>query len=133
MNEWSQLPNAAHIDRVIVSLKAHPDIWNASHNATLIAAWDAAWDAASDAARIAAWDAARNAIRDAAWEAAYEAAYDTAWSALLALVAYDDAAKYLIMPSEKLKTWASLSREPAAVLLLPAVIAVEQIRELEMV
>jgi hypothetical protein len=35
------------------------------------------------------------------------------------------------MPSEKLKSWALLSEEPAAVLLLPAVIAYEKISELE--
>ena len=40
--EWSHLPNAAHIDAVIASVKANPDDW------------DAAYDAAYDA-RFAAW------------------------------------------------------------------------------
>ena len=48
--KWSHLPNAAHIDAVIVSLKANPY------------EWDAAYDAALDAARYAALDAAWCAI-----------------------------------------------------------------------
>jgi hypothetical protein len=122
---WSHLPNAAHIDRVIESLKSHSD--NEAWDAARFAAWDAArlaaWDAAWDAARLAAYDAARFAAYDAAWDAAR--------GAILALVAYDDAAKYLNMTVDQLKMWAILSEDPAAILLLPAVIAFEQISELE--
>jgi hypothetical protein len=53
--------------------------------------------------------------------------------ATAALIAFDDASKYLDMPSDKLRVWAILSEEPAAVLLLPAVIAFERINELELV
>jgi hypothetical protein len=53
--------------------------------------------------------------------------------ATAALIAYDDASKYLDMPVEQLRVWAILSEEPAAVLLLPAVIAFERINELECV
>ena len=45
--EWSHLPNAAHIDAVLASVKANPDDWDA--------AYDAAWYAARDAAWYAAW------------------------------------------------------------------------------
>ena len=120
MNAWSHLPNAAHIDRVLESVKSHPESWGLPRTW----AWSAAWDAAWDAARGAAWDAL-----EAAWEAAWSAARD----AILALVAYDDAAKYLDMPVDQLKIWAILSEDPAAVLLLPAVIAYEKIDELETV
>ena len=121
MNAWSHLPNAGDIDRIIASVKAHPE------------AWPAAWDAARDAARAAAWDAARDAACVAAWAAASAraAAYNATSDSILALIAYDDAARYLEMPSHELKIWAELSEEPAAVLLLPAVIAFEQIREMK--
>jgi hypothetical protein len=129
MNAWSHLPNAGHIDRIIASVKAHPEAW--------AAAWAAAWDAARAAARAAAWDAARNAARaaarDAAWDAARAAAYNATSDSILALIAYDDAAKYLEMSSDQVKIWAELSEEPAAVLLLPAVIAFEKIKETEFV
>ena len=129
MTAWSELPNAAHIDRVIASVKAHPKIWDA--------AWDAAWHAAWYSARNAAWRAAgaaaRDAARDAALDAAWRAAGDAARDAARALIAYDDCAHYLDMSSEQLKSWAILSESPAAVLLLPAVIAFEQINELEVV
>jgi hypothetical protein len=77
--------------------------------------------------------AAQYAARRAAWNATYVAvaAYAAARSATLALIAYDDCAHLLEMSSEQLKTWAVLSEQPAAMLLLPAVIAREQIRELE--
>jgi hypothetical protein len=55
------------------------------------------------------------------------------YDAVKALIAYDDASKYLDMPSDKLRVWAILSETPAAVLLLPAVIAFERINESECV
>ena len=124
MSEWSHLPNAAHIDRVIESSNSYPEIWSA--------AWSAVRSAVRDAARSAARSAAYNAARDAAW-LALPAARDAAWSAALAFIAYDDAADYLAMPSDQLKVWATLSENPAAILLIPAVIAYERISELELV
>jgi hypothetical protein len=122
MNAWSRLPNAAHIDRVIASVESHPEVWGAI------------WHEA----RYGAWLAARSAIR-------HEARYEGAWLAarlawpvaatgpILALIAYDDAAKYLDMSSDKLKIYAILSEEPAAVLMLSAVIAFEKINELDLI
>jgi hypothetical protein len=73
--------------------------------------------------------------RDEAWYATRDAyslaAYHAARSAILALIAYDDAVKYLNMTVDQLKMWAILIEGPAAILLLPAVIAYEKIRELE--
>ena len=43
--KWSHLPNAAHIDAVLASLKANPDEWNAAWNAARDAAGGAAWRA----------------------------------------------------------------------------------------
>ena len=120
MNAWSHLPNAHHIDRVLESVKSHPEIWEAAWNGARGAAWNAAWGAARSAARGTARDAAMNAAWVTAWYAA-------------ALIAYDDASKYLDMPSDQLRVWAILSEDPAAVLLLPAVIAFERINELECV
>ena len=94
---WSHLPNAAHIDRILASVKEHPEVW------------DAAWDAVIDAARDAIIDAAGNAARDAARDA------------IMALIAWDDCAHYLAMSSAKLEIWAKLSEKPECLLLLPAV------------
>ena len=124
MNAWSHLPNAHHIDRVLESEKSHPEIW--------VEAWNAAWDAAEVVAWYAARDAARDAARNADRDAAMNAAWVTDWYAA-ALIAYDDASKYLDMPSDHLRVWALRSKEPAAILLLPAVIAFERIRKLECV
>ena len=129
MSAWSHLPNAAHIDRVLTSLKEHSEIWITVLNAVPYAAWDAARDEVWDAARDEVWEEAQSRARTSAWGAAWFATQ----SVILALVAYDHSAKYLNMTSENLKTWALLSEEPAAVLLLPAVIAFERISELELV
>ena len=109
MAEWSHLPNAAHISRVLVHLAQNPEAWSA--------AWDAAWDAARGAARDAAWDAARGAARDAARGAA--------WGALSALIAYDDCAHLLDQTPGFVRGHINLTNEPAAILLLPAVIAMQ--------
>ena len=136
MSPWSHLPNAAHIDRVITSLKANPEIWNAVSVTTWMSARDGAWDAAYGTARGGFYCTARRAHRaayDAARSVASDAARNMAWGAILALVVYDDCEKYLDMPSEKLETWILLSEQPAAILLLPAVIAFERISELDLV
>ena len=139
--EWSHLPNAVHIDRVLASLKANPEAWTAAwsaagsaarraaRDAARRAAWTAAWSAAGSAARGAAWTAARTA----AWTAARTAAWTAALDAIAALVAWDRSSQFLDMTANELKMWQSLSEDPAVVLLLPAVVAFEQIKELELI
>ncbi len=135
MNQpWSDLFNAHHIDWVLASLKDNPDLWDAAWEAARDAARDAAWGAARNAARETAWYAVRGAARhaagdavwDAVWDAARDAVWDAARDAVIALVAYDHAGRYLEMSSNELRVWATLSEDPAAVLLLPAVIALEK-------
>ena len=133
MNAWDHLPNARHIDWVLASLKQHPEIWATTRAAARQAAWEAAWEAAWDSARAAAYDAAWRAAKGAARGATRAAAYDATRAVILALIAYDDCGHLLNMPSEQLKTWALLTEQPAAVLLLSAVIVRERIRELETV
>jgi hypothetical protein len=141
MNAWSHLPNACHIDRIIESVKSHPEIWDAARGAAWdaalgaarYAAWNAAWNAAWGAVMNAAMSAAMNAALGAARYAAWGAALGAALGAIAALIAYDDASKYLEMTSDQLRVWAILSEDPAAVLLLPAVVAFERISELECV
>ena len=124
MSEWSHLSNAQHIDQVIESVTSHSDIWDAAWDARRTywrAAWNVAWRAAADASRHEALMASTIAARAL-----------TARGTILALIAYDDAAKYLNMPSEQLKVWAALSEDPAATLLISAVTAYEKISELKL-
>ena len=133
MNKWSNLPNARHIDWVIQSVKDNPREWNKAWddarawNSAYYPAWDAVWGTTYHAAWHAARDAAWNAARDAAWNAARDAEYYPARDAMLALVAYDDSAKYLSLDFAELKCIVDSTRHPAAVLLLPAVKARELI------
>ena len=145
-NLWSHLPNATHIDRVLESIKAHPDIWCAAYDTVRIAitargaawstavmaggragadTWREAYDVVHDVVYAVAWHVVRNMTK-------YMSLKDVSRGAILALIMYDDSAKYLDMPSDQLKSWAILSEDPAAVLLLPAVIAYEKISELEL-
>jgi hypothetical protein len=143
MTAWSDLPNASHIDWVIASVNQHSEIWEK--------AWRAAWSITESSTRLTALIAGRVAIQDsirdsyriAAWSAAYglgmrpagrqlPEAYYSARDAILALIAYNDCANLLDMSSEQLLAWALLTEQPEAVLLLPAVIAREQISELKM-
>ena len=105
MAEWSHLPNAAHISRVLVHLAQNPEAWGAARGA----AWDAAWNAAWSAARGAAWGAAWGAAR----------------GAIAALIAYDDCAHLLDQTPDFVRGHFKLTNEPAAILLLPAVIAMQ--------
>ena len=145
MAEWSHLPNAAHISRVLVHLAQNPEAWGAARGAAWDAAWNAAWSAARGAAwgaaRDAAWNAAWSAARGAAWGAARDAAWNAAWSAargaawgaawgaargaIAALIAYDDCAHLLDQTPDFVRGHFKLTNEPAAILLLPAVIAMQ--------
>ncbi len=142
--KWSHLPNAAHIDAVLVSLKANPDDWVAAADV----AWDAALDAVRIAARIAAWDAAQyaaldaaldaariaawEAVRGAAWDAVRDAAWDAVRDAVLALVAYDDCAHMLDSEPDDLRILSKLGSH-AATLMIPAAIAFKLIREKQLI
>lgn len=128
MNVWDDLPNGKRIDAVLAHYKVHPKKWNAK---TVV--WDAARYAlrrtAKEAAREAAWVAARDAAWAATWEAirnaTRNAAIGTAWGATQALVAWDEAGDMLDMSVEEVQALATVGIH-AAVLLLPAVIAMKE-------
>jgi hypothetical protein len=95
-------------------------------------AYDAAWSAGhvargGDTIQNVAYEAARPDWPSESVALSSHGAWEAAGGATLALVAYDDCAHLLYMSSEKLRAWAVLSEQPAAVLLLPAVIARELI------
>ena len=147
MNAWSELPNADHIDWVLASLKSNIDIWNQANDQawsqSFEQAYDQALDHAWDQAWVQAWKQARNQVRvqardqarGQAWNQAYEQTYaryqtyDQVGGVLLALVAYDDCDQYLRMSYSELKTWALVSENSQAILLLPMVYVKEQINE----
>ena len=54
---------------------------------------------------------------------AWDAAGYAAGSAISALIAWDDSAKFLDMTPDQLRFWIALSDDPKATLLLPAVVA----------
>ena len=141
MKAWSKLPNAKYIDQVLADLKSHPMEFSAAYRAARAVARDMAWDMARDMARAVArdmaWGAARDAAYDAAWDPAWDMAWDmardmardAAWGAVAALIAWDQASKYLAMSYKELLVWYQLNEDPAAILLLPYVKARELIAE----
>lgn len=136
MNAWSHLPNARHIDRVLESLKSHSEIWAAARDSATgfdrPTAWSAGRSASFNAGRHLEWDAAYAATWSVTRETDWSAG-DAAWDSVTSLIAYDYSANYLDMPSDQLRVWAIISEDPAAILLLPAIIAFERINELETV
>jgi hypothetical protein len=122
MRSWKDLPNARHIDWVIASVKQHPKIWAPTSLVGPIEARNTAYIAAWSSGRAWMWDTAVTSMAPAPLLAS---------DAILAIISYDDCAHLLDMPSEQLKTWIVLTEHPAAALLLPAVIAREQIAQLE--
>ena len=121
---WAHLPNAAHLDRVLASVKKNPEKWSAAWyaagNAAGGAAWDAAWGAVRGAVRGAAWDAARAAAGNAAGNAAWDATRGAAWGAAIALIAWDDCAYMLELPEDVLKLLRAVGNEQAILLSVAA-------------
>ena len=114
-NEWDHLPNAKHIDAILADVNANPERWKVAGPSARDVAWNAAW--------IVAWEVG--------WEvgwasAARGAASAAARGAIVALVAWDESSKYLEMTVDELKVWYALSNDPAALLLLPAVMVMNK-------
>ena len=126
MSAWDHLPNAAYIDRVVASVKSHPELWGQ--------AWSQVWSQTLNKAWVRACDQAlkqaRDQARDQAKEHTFDQSFDQTRSALLALVAYDDCAKYLDLPLDQLQMLYHLTEHPACLLLQPAVVAFAKEREL---
>lgn len=111
---WAHLPNAALIDEVLASARAHPGKWSAAWHATWAVSQDVAWYTARGAARGAAWDAA--------WDAAWGAARGAARSTIAALIAYDDAGQFMKIPVEHLQRLYRIDPHPMYWLLQPAAV-----------
>jgi hypothetical protein len=75
-------------------------------------------------------DQARYQTGDQAWDQAGNQAGYQVRGAILALVAYDDCAKYLNLPIDQLEMIYQLSEHPACLLLQPAVLVFEKEKEL---
>ena len=122
--DWAHLPNAPHIDRVIASVKAHPDQWVEGRGV----AWNTEWDAGRSAEYNAARQAALEAALQAAWAAGQNAAWYFARYAILGLIMYDDCAYMLDSDPGELAILAAFG-DPRAGLLLPACKALQSIKE----
>ena len=123
MSKWSHLPNAVHIDQILVHVKTNPEKWEAVNGTMYTSAWNAAWNAAGHAT---AW----NEAVSAAWAWNAWNARNAVWSrgargAILALIAYPDCTYLLNMTPEQLEIYAHLGAR-GAWLLLPAVIAMNE-------
>lgn len=111
MTTWSHIPNAVHIDQVLVDLNNHPAKFEVLKDST----WDVAYNGS--------WQSTWNAVKDSAWNSSWDPAKDqvggAAWGAVLALVAYDDAGEYMTMPPRQALVWGELRGDPAYILLRP--------------
>jgi hypothetical protein len=130
MSAWDHLPNAAHIDRILASLKADFEIWNRAYHETLVE--DKAHVFIQAFAFIKPSDldtfhTIQTAMNDSSWS---YSAVDAAMDSILALVAYEDSAKYLELSADQLNMLYQLNEHPACFLLRVAVHAFELEREL---
>jgi len=126
MSAWSHLPNAVHIDRILASIKSHPELWDQSMDQVSEQARDQAWHQAWYQAWVQAWDQGRKQARDQVWDQVRHPAR----CSLLALITYDDSAKHLNLTIDQLKMLYHLTEHPACLLLQPAVIVFAKEREL---
>ena len=134
MSEWSHLPNAKHIDRVLQSANQYPDIWREIWFAARSSIPDTTWNVAWSEAWLAMIGAGVTQIVKHVCNNDHEMlSKGLARSSLLTLITYDDCGQYLDMSSEQLRMWAILTEQPAIWLLLPAVLIFERIKELESV
>jgi hypothetical protein len=87
---------------------------------------DQAWHQAWHQAWVQAWDQGRKQARDQVWDQVWHPARDV----LLALITYDDSAKYLKLSIDQLQMLYHLTEHPACLLLQPAAMVFAMEREL---
>ena len=134
--QWAHLPNAAHIDRILVSLQENPDHWNEA-DVMRGNQWDKSW-----------WTVRHELLKQqryAAWDAAWRAAWNTpptmaqlevrakvqdvVLGAVIALVVYDDCAYMLDSDPGELAILAAFG-DPRAILLLSACNTFHSLKEI---
>ena len=130
MAVWSHLPNAVHIDRVLASVKANPKEWDQVYTEAWEEAMNQAWEAMNrEVGRPPVWQAPWMAQACFNACSARNCSVDHARGVLLALIAYDDCAKYLNMPIDQLKMLYLLNEHPACLLLQSAVLVFAKEKE----
>ena len=142
MSAWSHLPNAKHIDRVITSVNSQPELWNqawvqvseqalgpASRQA-MDQVWASAHRGAHHHALMESWRQVQDQARSQVCNPVCDQVTINARGNILALVAYDDCAKYLNLPIDQLKMLYQLNEHPACLLLQPAVLVFAKEKEL---
>ena len=121
--KWAHLPNAVHIDRILASVKSHPDIWINSWNIKEPPEYKAAWNTALDVSLY------QKSIRDAVWNEMWYRTRDEAYCAILCLIAYDECAHMIDSCVGELRILAAFG-DQKAILMLPACIALNAIKEI---
>jgi C-terminal processing protease CtpA/Prc len=136
---WDRLPNKIHIDQVLVDLKNHANLFTRvrkqAWNQAWQQAWKQAWNQARDQARDQVYDQARDQAHIQAWEQVYDQlyvhardqTYYVATNALLALIAYDDASKYLTIPIDQAMVYGELVDDNQYILLKPYLLVQHEI------
>ena len=117
---WSNLPNAAHIDRILADVKANPSHWDMPRLAErehikddIVFADVPGW----------AWYMTQQTI----YKLAYGRSYRIVFDVILALITWDNVSKYLDMSRSQVLEHSIL--DDKAVLMLPAVLAFEKSKE----
>ena len=126
--KWSHLPNAAHIDRILESLRSHLGQWvevstDRRRAAAQAGQWMVSWDVMIALARRVEWLEVEATARTSAGITCCH----MAWDALLCLVAYDDCGYMIDSEVSELKMLAALG-DHKAISLLPACVAFNAIK-----
>jgi len=128
MHPWSHLPNSQHINLVIASFEKHPAIWNRCWNQPRAIAFAEALNRVWKQDRTDAWEAAKKQAQSVSH--GMNLGLMVSWYAIIALIAYDDCAKYLQLDSPHLNTYYSLTEYSECALLLPSIRVFELENEL---
>jgi hypothetical protein len=136
---WDHLPNKILIDQVFEDLTNHPTVFAKAYNQAWAQSWSQARDQAGEQVRVQArkqalkqaWNQAYSQARAQVYHRAYSQARDQArdhalvhayyvvQTALLSLIAYDDASKYLIIPADQAMVYGELVSNGQYTLLKP--------------
>jgi hypothetical protein len=134
---WTEVPNYVYIQQILDSITSHPEFWLGVSRVTddvHSTAYNTAWTNSIEEKRTFVRMQAMRFVRDIIYSIKEitkerEPIYIVVRNSVLALLAYDDASKYLFLTPEKLTMIIALSSHPAAILMYETVRILDKIKQ----
>jgi hypothetical protein len=119
---WSHLPNANHIDRIISDFQSRPELWKHASIGFSFEDPDNEWFRAWDIAYLGLSYTKHHYLFEEIINSIQGIVSYSVQGAILAIIVWPDSDRFLTMRPDQVEFMGALLNQPASTLLLPAVV-----------